>query len=707
MTEQALKKEPSSLLCYFVYGSMLLLLGCLSWVSFHFSNAFIEKERLRAKNFTEMVTQSFDLHYTQMTEEMWTHSYKSINLRVQTVVNHLTKSKYSLVLADALGNCVYSAEGDKDENLGGSKESQTPALTDTPGCQMPERFKLQIHKFNPESVEANIDFDALLDRYIYTAPLYVGNALQGYLFATLVDPYEFYRGTQWALIMKIFLVPFSFIFLAWCVWLVVSYSWILRPYLSMIIGMKRKEAVANLALQVAHDIRSPSVALNSVVKNLNGIGSAQRRVLTLAASRVENIANDLLKQFVSEAKCETAFCFVAPAIEAISSEKRAVLGEDSKIEVLIDASVEVHCAAISITETEFSRVLSNLLNNAIDALEEAEVMNPKVWIRAKLVGERASIAIEDNGPGLPADVLHRIQISGGSYGKPGGNGLGLQHAKEVLAKAHGALAIDSKVGSGTVVSMDLPLVAVPSWCLQMLDLSGAQAAVVLDDDESVHALWRERLGQVRAYYLSDPSELKPSDYPHDTTQYLIDFDLGKGRPTGLDIVSQFGLQGHAVICTNNFADEVIQKRAEELRCQILPKFMLSSIAIVLPTGANGGRPDSGADKSKVGIPAPSMVVLIDDDPIIRDLWEMDASSAGIRVLALESFDASEFATITKDVPIFVDKNLGQGVSGFDVIKDLQEKGYQQVILTTGEKLSKADLPAFVKEVRNKDFPFQA
>ena len=692
MKQKDWSKASSSLLCMFVYGSMVLLLICLGAASVYFSNAFLQKEKLRAQNYTDMLAHSFELQYSPMTEEMWTGSYESIRLRVEDIASHLSKSRYEVVLADEKGDCVYSS-GD----LGGQSENKGQTSQNQSDCQIPLPLKEQIGRFKPSVVEPYVDFDTSLERYVYTVPLYVGNTLKGYLFASLTDPYQFYRGTHFALISKIFLLPFTFILVAWLFWLAVSYYWIIKPYLSLIISVKKKEALGDLALQVAHDIRSPSVALNTVVKNLSTMGPSQRRILTLAASRVEKIANDLLSQFGTRSIGEGTTCFLALVVESIVSEKRAVIGDSSNIDIEIEMCDESQCAVLLLSDVNFSRVLSNLLNNAVEAFEGSDQSRSKIRVSGRLIESRAAIMITDNGIGITPDVLEKIRLRGGSYGKPNGNGFGLRHAKEVLASVKGSLEIQSKPGSGTTVIIELPTEPSPDWCVRLLDFSDAKTLVVLDDDESVHALWKQRFNGKSVCYLTHPSEFDLSKYPLESSKYLIDYDLGKGVQSGLELIEEYGLEGQAVLCTSNFDNTEVQARAAELGCKILPKFMLSSVRINwTKVSAQPANKDSSGNGHAL--------VLIDDDPMIRELWAMDAAQVGRRLLAVESLKDLDLSQISQEIPIYVDKNLGEGVSGYDVLTTLNKGGFQNLFLTTGEKVNRADVPSFVKDVRSKDFP---
>jgi signal transduction histidine kinase len=71
-------------------------------------------------------------------------------------------------------------------------------------------------------------------------------------------------------------------------------------------------------------------------------------------------------------------------------------------------------------------------------------------------GDHLEILIEDNGPGIPADILPKVfepLFSTKSFG----TGLGLPTVKRIMEQHGGSIAIASTVQSGTRVTLRLPL----------------------------------------------------------------------------------------------------------------------------------------------------------------------------------------------------------------------------------------------------------
>lgn len=123
---------------------------------------------------------------------------------------------------------------------------------------------------------------------------------------------------------------------------------------------------------------------------------------------------------------------------------------------------------------QLNQVFFNLINNAIDALEEAnkkrtpdEIMASlnTIWIRTYLLKAETSkekqiaISIVDNGLGIPDAILSKIFdpfFTTKSVGK--GTGLGLYVSYQIVTELHdGTLSCYSTVGAGTEFVVTLPI----------------------------------------------------------------------------------------------------------------------------------------------------------------------------------------------------------------------------------------------------------
>ena len=97
----------------------------------------------------------------------------------------------------------------------------------------------------------------------------------------------------------------------------------------------------------------------------------------------------------------------------------------------------------------------NLINNAIDAIEKEGGL---VQLRSTREENFVRIDVEDNGPGIPGDILPNIFepfFTTKAAGK--GTGLGLSICRDLLARMGGSISVESVLGQGSVFHVRLPL----------------------------------------------------------------------------------------------------------------------------------------------------------------------------------------------------------------------------------------------------------
>jgi signal transduction histidine kinase len=104
---------------------------------------------------------------------------------------------------------------------------------------------------------------------------------------------------------------------------------------------------------------------------------------------------------------------------------------------------------------EFNQVLTNLVENAVDAVPADGSGN--VWIRGKSDGSSLVLSVRDNGVGITVDELPKIFTAFYTTKEVGrGMGMGLTIARRVVTSLGGTIDVSSQVGSGTEVVVRVP-----------------------------------------------------------------------------------------------------------------------------------------------------------------------------------------------------------------------------------------------------------
>jgi signal transduction histidine kinase len=159
--------------------------------------------------------------------------------------------------------------------------------------------------------------------------------------------------------------------------------------------MERKIEVANLLAQVSHDIRSPLSAISLAASSLKAEDGPRKEMILGASKRITQIAESLLQQTRLDLSAQ-APTNIVDICKQIINEKRI---EHTGIKIEEDFSKSSIIAIIN--SNDLARVISNLLNNSI----QAGASKIQVVVRQ----DRESIlTIKDNGPGISKKVLRRL-----------------------------------------------------------------------------------------------------------------------------------------------------------------------------------------------------------------------------------------------------------------------------------------------------------
>ncbi len=124
-------------------------------------------------------------------------------------------------------------------------------------------------------------------------------------------------------------------------------------------------------------------------------------------------------------------------------------GRDVKVIENMPESGLIHCVP-----EEFNQVLSNLLQNAIEAVQEG---TGEVQLFGSVTADFVELHVKDNGPGMPDAVKNKIFNPFFSTKGPGkGMGMGLTMTRRVVQSLGGTIAVQSEVGKGTEFTVRIP-----------------------------------------------------------------------------------------------------------------------------------------------------------------------------------------------------------------------------------------------------------
>lgn len=362
------------------------------------------------------------------------------------------------------------------------------------------------------------------------------------------------------------------------------------------------EELGKLSRQVAHDIRSPLTALTMLDADLAALGEEKRLLVRTVVQRINDIANDLLKKgkkeapkngFRTEAHEELTVELIPVLVDQLISEKRTEYRSLDKIQIEGDIS-ESYGLFANINAKKFVRALSNIVNNAVEAIED---QNGKVKIQVNREGKNVTIRICDNGKGMSAETLGQIGRWGFTSSKEStssGHGLGVSFAVEAIREVGGTLTYESYTvesavplkHTGTVAIIHLPMAESPVWFVEELLLEQDTKVIVVDDDFAIHSVWEKRLrdrkpSQEVVYFTKVEEVEKHILQIENENKYLFLFDhefIGQSS-SGLEVIEKYNLGRIAMLVTSRFDEAEVKLKIANLDSRLIPKTMVPQIPI--------------------------------------------------------------------------------------------------------------------------------
>jgi signal transduction histidine kinase len=215
---------------------------------------------------------------------------------------------------------------------------------------------------------------------------------------------------------------------------------------------------------VAHDLRTPLSVVHLQGARLAGISLARHNeagvrgigdgILT-AAARMNTLVSDLLDGALAPRGSLTLDCRghkVADLLHDVTELRPLALAKGVRLSVRrAPIDVEAIC-----DRARIGRVLANLVANAIKFTPRSGTIR----VKATDGDGQVRFSVADDGCGMTAEaVSHAFERFWSSSETPGGIGLGLYIAKQIVEAHRGTIGVESEFGEGSTFHFTLPRAA--------------------------------------------------------------------------------------------------------------------------------------------------------------------------------------------------------------------------------------------------------
>lgn len=216
----------------------------------------------------------------------------------------------------------------------------------------------------------------------------------------------------------------------------------------------RRGMLGELAASIAHDLRNPLTVVKGTAESLCRRPRTPAEVAQHTEVIRRNIerADHTIESLIDLARPKSVAPVDTPATALLRDAQELLRVEARRRGVRID--VRAPAAREPIVRADHTLVAQALMNLALNALQ-ASPPGGVVALRARAVGERVALVLEDRGCGLPAEWRRRL-FTPFFTTKPNGTGLGLASCRRIANELGGDLRLYPRAGGGARAVLWLP-----------------------------------------------------------------------------------------------------------------------------------------------------------------------------------------------------------------------------------------------------------
>ncbi len=287
-----------------------------------------------------------------------------------------------------------------------------------------------------------------------------------------------------------------------------------------------------MGMQAAHDLKSPLLSLRHQIRKSPSINNKERDVISSSLDTISRIASTLEVDFQNQKEVFVS-CILSKLCRSVVTEKRTELKDKVGLQINYICESDAEEATAFVDSIELKRVLSNLINNSLQAITLD--MKGLITVTLSVKHKHALISVKDNGRGIAAERIPHM-FKSGTTTRRDGRGLGLSHAKNTLKVLGGKIKLESKVGFGTEVLLYVPLenalgnnekiiqnvISIPT--------AKTRTCVLVDDDQTVSEIWKDEAlkAKINLIIFSHPREASTALVKLDklNTDLYVDVNFG-------------------------------------------------------------------------------------------------------------------------------------------------------------------------------------
>ncbi|MDO3412642.1 ATP-binding protein [Saccharibacillus sp. CPCC 101409] len=222
-------------------------------------------------------------------------------------------------------------------------------------------------------------------------------------------------------------------------------------------NMNRLSMIGQLAAGVTHEIRNPMAVVRGYLQLLqHKTPSEFSHYYTIVLEELDRAAG-IIDDFLSLARTKPELSDVRTLPSVIEEIQPLLLADANLRGQTLTMQFDDSSTAIPMNPREIKQLVLNLGRNAMEAMGN----KGELTIRTEEIGSKVVLRVRDNGPGMPEEVLRRVQEPFFTTKKEG-TGLGLPLCSGIAERHGGRMYISSRADEGTEVCIEFAKTAAAS-----------------------------------------------------------------------------------------------------------------------------------------------------------------------------------------------------------------------------------------------------
>jgi signal transduction histidine kinase len=225
-----------------------------------------------------------------------------------------------------------------------------------------------------------------------------------------------------------------------------------------VVEAEKAESKVQLARVVAHNIKSPLVAIEMMIPQMLAISDRTRRILTNSVSEMRELADKLRnKPEAVEVQASGVsqigeLVFLPLLLDEVVGQKQIEYSRKNGMEIAFSKDARAMEAWAKVNSFELRSIISNLINNGIESYGGD---GGRVDVALSVPDGFCTITVTDQGCGVPSEYLKDLGRKQVTFKGGNGRGLGLIHAMQMIESWGGVLEFKSELGTGTITTIRL------------------------------------------------------------------------------------------------------------------------------------------------------------------------------------------------------------------------------------------------------------